>query len=298
MTAALALGTYRCRDVSEAAKAALDVGVDWIDTAPNYHGGEAERLLAPVLATNPTVRVSTKVGYLTKANLADAVEAGVVLPSEAECGHSIRPDFVTWQCARSKAALGRSPDILFLHNPEHGHAESASFERRLVPAFEALEESCCRGDLHGYGVATWDAFDKGVTAVGRLVSLARAVGGPGHHLKALQLPLSLIKIKYLAHGLSGIGVLRDAEWAGLDVLASAPLHGGELLDIVTPAVAQELGAGLSPLEVTLGAVASTPGVRRVLLSASTAEHWTAATAATSRPLRPLRLRRIVDAFST
>ncbi|MFC9231385.1 aldo/keto reductase [Streptomyces decoyicus] len=298
MTAPLGLGTYRCRGVAEAARAALNAGVDWIDTAPNYQGGEAERRLAPVLGAQPGVRVSTKAGYVSKARRAEAVRAGVLLAEEAERGHSIRPAFVSWQVERSREELGRTPDIVFLHNPEHGHTTPASLESALLPAFDALEDACFRGDLGGYGIATWDAFHKGLTTIGRLLALARMAGGRHHHLTAVQLPLSLIRITPLVQGLSGIGVLADASSAGVDVLAAAPLHGGELLDIITPSVAEQLDPGLTPLEAVLGTVATCPGVTRILLSASTAEHWAGAAAAVARPVPANCLRRIVDAFSS
>ncbi|MFF8367826.1 aldo/keto reductase [Streptomyces lydicus] len=298
MTAALGLGTYRCRGVAEAAKAALDAGVNWIDTAPNYQGGEAERHLAPVLETHPGVGVSTKAGYVAEARRAEAVSAGGLPPEEAARGHSIRPAFVSWQAERSREELGRAPDIVFLHNAEHGHTTPSSLEHALLLAFEALEEACARGVLGGYGIATWDAFHQGLTTIERLLTLARMAGGRHHHFKAVQLPLSLIRIAPLADALSGIGTLADAASAGVDVFASAPLHGGELLDIVTPAVAEQLDPGLTPLEATLGTVASSPGVTRILLSASTAKHWAEAAAAVAQPVRAPRIRRIVDAFSS
>ncbi|MGW9046815.1 hypothetical protein ACWGQL_30280 [Streptomyces lydicus] len=54
MTASLALGTYRLREVAAAARrAAACPSTAWVDTAPNYLAGRAHRLLAPVLADHP-----------------------------------------------------------------------------------------------------------------------------------------------------------------------------------------------------------------------------------------------------
>lgn len=56
MTAQLALGTYRCREIPEAAVRAVASGAQWIDTAPNYATGRAQDLLAPALAAHPALR--------------------------------------------------------------------------------------------------------------------------------------------------------------------------------------------------------------------------------------------------
>ncbi|MGW9041263.1 aldo/keto reductase [Streptomyces lydicus] len=298
MTATLALGTYRCRGVAESAKAAVKADVDWIDTAPNYQHGQAERQLAPVLAAYPGMRISTKAGFLSKDRASEAVEAGVLTQEQAERGHSIEPAFVSWQTARSKEDLGRAADIVFLHNPETGHHTREELEQSLLPAFEALEESCDRGLTRGYGVATWSGLHDGLMTIDRLLTLADWAGGPRHHLRTIQLPLSLVQLSPLAEAVRGRGVLLDAADAGLEVFASAPLHGGELMSIVTPDVAEQLVPGMTPLGAILGPVASSPGVTRILLSASTPEHWADATAAVSRPLTSPQLRRIVDAFSS
>jgi hypothetical protein len=78
-----------------------------------------------------------------------------------------------------------------------------------------------------------------------------------------------------------------------------PLHAGELPSFITPAAAEELIPGATPLRIILGTVASTPGVSRILLSASTPKYWSeAAQAALDKPLDSTQLRRITRAFST
>lgn len=297
-TAALGLGTYRCRSVTEAAEAAMETGVDWIDTAPNYQAGEAERQLAPILAAYPNVEVSTKVGYVPEVLRTEATRAGVLAPEEAHAGRSLHPKYVAWQVAHSNNELGRTPDLVFLHNPEHGTPELRAVERQLLLAFEALEEACDRGDLKGYGVATWTALHDGYLTVERLVDLATKAGGSRHRLRAVQLPLSLVHAAPITQALAGYGVLSDAKAARLDVYASAPLHGGELVEILTPAAAEQLIPGTTPLRIALGAVASSLGVTRILVSASTPEHWAEATAAIRPAFTPSELREITDALTS
>ncbi|MFJ5101876.1 aldo/keto reductase [Streptomyces sp. NPDC088554] len=295
--ARLGLGTYRTRDIVQAAEAAIKMGVDWIDTAPNYQRGKAEYLLAPVLAAYPHVKVSTKMGFLSEQCQAEAVESGLLSKSAARKGHSLEPCFLVWQAARSKMALGRAPDVTFVHNPEHGSPKPRKLEERVREAFRTLEACCQRGLTRGYGVAAWSALHDGSLTVARLLDLAREAGGPSHRLQAIQLPLSLVHLGPLADTLTQRGVLADAQAAGLNVYASAPLHGGELARIITPTVAERLLPGATPLELLLGMVASAPGVTRILLSASTGQHWsTAAQSVLRPPLNGTELRRILDAF--
>ncbi|MFD8007770.1 aldo-keto reductase family protein [Streptomyces mirabilis] len=106
MTAQLALGTYRCQAIPEAAARAAASGA-WIDTVPNYHAGRAQALLAPVLAAHPSLNVSTKTGYFTAATGIDAVSAGVLTEDQARAGHSLAPDYVRWQTGRSASGWTR-----------------------------------------------------------------------------------------------------------------------------------------------------------------------------------------------
>ncbi|MFE2034061.1 aldo/keto reductase [Streptomyces scopuliridis] len=299
MTALLGMGTYRASGVPQAATRAIEVGVDWIDTAPNYHGGSAEHLLAPILAAHPTVKVSTKVGFLVKQHQDMAIDAGLLSEAAARKGHSLSTRYVVWQVAHSKTVLGRAPDITFVHNPEHGRPKPHQLEDRILGAFRALEACCHRGLTRGYGVATWSALHDGSLTIEKLLALAREAGGRAHRLRAVQLPLSLVQLGPIADALAQHGVLADAEKADLDVYASAPLHGGKLTSIITPTVAEQLLPGVTPLQLILGTVASAPGVSRILLSASTGQHWSAATQSVRRqPMNSTDLRRITDAFPT
>ncbi|WP_327065466.1 hypothetical protein [Kitasatospora sp. NBC_01302] len=120
-----------------------------------------------------------------------------------------------------------------------------------------------------------------------------------HHLRAVQLPISLVHLAPVAQALDGHGPLADAAAAGLEVFASAPLHGGEIPGMVTPELSELINPGWAPAEVALAVVASAPGVKRVLLSTRNPEHWKQAAEAVGRP--PLSrdvLRRVVDVLGT
>ncbi|MFD7451208.1 aldo/keto reductase [Kitasatospora sp. NPDC059827] len=298
MTAQLGLGTYRCLDVAEAALMAASRGADWVDTAPNYAGGQAETSLAPVLAAHRDLRVSTKVGFIPAGAGHIGVRAGALIAADAERGYCLAPNYVAWQLARSRRMLGRVPDLVFVHNPEHG-CPDGEITGRLYKAFLTLEEACSQQVISTYGVATWRGFSSRLFDVPTLIELAAKAGGPNHHLRAIQLPVSLVHLVPVAQALGGHGPLADALNAGLEVFASAPLHGGEIPDLVTPELSELITPGKTPTETALAVVASAPGVKRVLLSTGNAEHWGQAAGAVGRPpLSPDVLRRVVDVLGT
>lgn len=302
MTEQIALGTYRCRDIAEAAAHAAVSGAQWIDTAPNYGAGRAQSLLSGVLTAHPQVRVSTKVGYFTAATGGAATVEGVLTADEAVTGHSLAPDYVRWQVARNRLELRRSRlDLVLLHNPERAYrGDRAALYRTLREAFTVLEEEAVAGRIGGYGVATWRGFADGAFSVPLLAALAtEAAGGARHHLAAVQLPVSLVSMAPIEQVLDGRGPLRDAASAGLRVMASAPLHGGELVEMVGKEMVDLIRPGLTPAQACLLVVASCPGVTNVLVSVSSASHWQqAADALAEPPLDIARLREITGVLAS
>jgi aryl-alcohol dehydrogenase-like predicted oxidoreductase len=302
VTAQLTLGTYRCRNIPEAAVRAAASGAEWIDTAPNYGAGRAQSQLAGVLAANPVMRVSTKVGYFTAATGGAAVNTGVLTAAEATTGHSLAPDYVRWQTRRNRMELRREHlDVVLLHNPERAHqGERSSLYRAIRDAFVVLEEEAAAGHIGGYGVATWHGFEEGAFSVPLLLALAcEAAGGGRHHLTTVQLPVSLVMMAPIEQVLDGRGPIREATHAGLRVMASAPLHGGELPAMVDQELADLIRPGLTPAQACILAAASCPGVTQVLVAASSAPHWHEAAAAVAQPpLDIARLREITGVLAS
>ncbi|WP_328983099.1 aldo/keto reductase [Streptomyces mirabilis] len=294
MTADLALGTYRCQAIPEAAVCAAASGA-WIDTAPNYATGQAQTLLAPALAAHPALNVSTKTGYFTAATGTDAVNTGVLTEDQAAAGHSLAPDYVRWQTGRNRAQLGRDRlDLTLLHNPERTHpGDRPALHCAIRDAFEVLEGETAAGNVAGYGIATWAGLEEEAFTVGELLALAAEAAGGQHHLAAIQLPVSLVMMTPIVQALDGRGPLPAAAGAGLRVMASAPLHGGELPGMVDQELADLIRPGLTPAQACVLAVASCPGVTNVLLAASGAPHWKEAAAAVAQPsLTAAQLREI------
>ncbi|WP_426773626.1 hypothetical protein, partial [Pseudomonas aeruginosa] len=85
--------------------------------------------------------------------------------------------------------------------------------------------------------------------------------------------------------------------AGLLAFRSAPLHGGELLDLITPELVELLRPGAPPAGACLLAAGSCPSLDILLVSASTPEHWDAAVSALDTPLTDTELRKVLDVLT-
>lgn len=299
-TASLGLGTYRLPPLAvynAVLRAADSPSTAWVDTAPNYLGGRAQVLLAPALARR-LVWVSTKVGVVASGSQTVAIQTGVLSPAEAAAGYCLSARFVQWQCTQNRVQLGRQHlNIVFAHNPERTAGDPYE---HLLDAFTALEAEVAAGSLNAYGVATWDGFDTGALSVPELDRVAtEAAGTREHHLRAVQLPVSLVTATAFAQALDGRGPIADAAERGWDVYASAPLFGGELPELATRELADLIRPDLKIPQACLLAVASCPGVTRVLLSTSNATHWTEARTALREPPLPVStLRKVLDVLAT
>jgi aryl-alcohol dehydrogenase-like predicted oxidoreductase len=90
----------------------------------------------------PRFTVSTKVGYFPR-------------PGGTE--HSLDPVRLREAVEQAAGDLGREPDLVFLHNPEHSLREAdAHSQEILVEACTALEETVAMGLCAAWGIASWD----------------------------------------------------------------------------------------------------------------------------------------------
>ena len=264
MVSRVGFGGYRVDDETpehrEALGKALLSGCNLIDTSTNYTDGASERLVGEVLhdlVANGRLRreqvvVVSKIGYLQGENYALAqrrAAAGRPFPEVVEYGeglwHCIHPDFVADQLDRSLGRLGlETLDLCLLHNPEYfladavhlGHADpdglGMEFDRRLTEAFRYLETQVTAGRLLGYGVSSntcvKPSADPEATSLARMLAAAEGAGGPGHHFRALQLPLNLFEAGAALEENSGPEgrqtVFDYARGRRIGVLANRPLN--------------------------------------------------------------------------
>jgi aryl-alcohol dehydrogenase-like predicted oxidoreductase len=90
--------------------AALDVGINFIDTAPVYGSdGAGESILRDVLAQRDDIVLTTKCGY--------DIAAERKYPGQSERPHDWRPESIRQQCEDSLRRLGTDRiDLYQLHN--------------------------------------------------------------------------------------------------------------------------------------------------------------------------------------
>jgi aryl-alcohol dehydrogenase-like predicted oxidoreductase len=121
----------------------LDLGVIALDTSTNYLGFRSHEVLARVAGDLlPKFHLSTKVGYF---------------PGSSGAGHSLDPERLRTAVEEAARDLGREPDLVFLHNPEHSLTPSTARSREaLAEACAALDSATSRGLCGAWGIATWD----------------------------------------------------------------------------------------------------------------------------------------------
>jgi len=175
-------------------------------------------------------------------------------------------------------------DIYYLHNPETQRINNTreTFRRRMLDAFEALEQAVERGAIACYGVATWTAFRSPPDApdflsVTELYGLAYQVAGDANHFRFVQMPYNLVMTEAFALENQQIGdafysPIEAAREFDLTVVTSAALKQGTL--------ASPFMADLRPFFPDLATDAqralqfarSTPGVTSALVGMSQVTH--------------------------
>lgn len=256
--------------------AAVNGGVNVIDTSLNYRHQRSERAVGDALgeltssgqAARPELLVCTKAGFLTP----DAIPSGVLRPEDVVGGmHSMAPAFLADQLERSRRNLGlETIDVFYLHNPETqlGFMQPDDFYLRIRAAFEFLESVVAQNKIRFYGTATWEGYRKpGQLSLDRLTSLAREVGGENHHFRFVQLPFNFA----MAEALNS-GILRQAEESGITVIASATLLQARLARDLPPALALQFPGLESDAQRAIQFTRSTPGISVALVGMSRLHH--------------------------
>ncbi|AGI89053.1 Hypothetical protein XNRR2_2688 [Streptomyces albidoflavus] len=122
---------------------ALDLGVTALDTSTNYLRFRSHEVLARVADDLlPKFHLSTKVGYF---------------PGISGAEHSLAPERLHSAVEEAARDLGREPDLVFLHNPEHSLTPGTDRSREaLAEACTALASATSRGLCGAWGIATWN----------------------------------------------------------------------------------------------------------------------------------------------
>src|SRR5665213_410504 len=307
--ASIGIGTYlgeadaaTDQAYTDAIVAAVESGVNVIDTAINYRLQRSERSVGAALAelarrgyARQELVLCSKGGFLTPDGdmPADAteyfnreyVETGILREGDVAAGcHSVAPKFIADQLERSRRNLGvETVDVYYLHNPETQLSEvpREMFNTRVRAAFEFLESAVAAAKIHFYGLATWNAFRQGENeqdflSLAAMESLGRDVAGLSHHFRFVQLPCNLGMTEALTRAnqeLDGarVPVVGSASKIGITLVASAAMLQGQLAKGLPQFVKNALGMN-TDAERAIQFVRSTPGIATALVGMSRVEH--------------------------
>lgn len=247
-----------------ALEAALNQGINLIDTSANYADGGSEKLVGNVLRrgikngrlSREGVFVVSKGGYLQGQNFALSQRRRAegrpfpdLVPYAKGLEHCIHPVFLKDQLDRTLDRLGlKTLDAYLLHNPEYylswaareGHdleAARAEYERRIQLAFTHLETEVERGRIRCYGISS-NTFpvpgdDPGFTCLDRVLAIAGTVSSR-HRFRLVQFPMNLFETGAVTESNQPDGrtLLETAQSAGLGVLVNRPLNASAIAGLV------------------------------------------------------------------
>jgi len=201
----------------DALRASIKLGVNVIDTAPNYTDGVAEKTCGEVfkqLFDDGTVRreelvVITKVGNIVGSRLERVKTRSGDLDGVArvrdDVWHCLSPDWIEEEITGSLDRMGlECIDVLLLHCPEFAtkaaDVDMNEVYARIKKACEYLEKEVGRGRIRRYGITA--AFyplrpsdPQHLVMKSVLESLP-----PSHHFEVLQFPLNFAEPQSLWQG--------------------------------------------------------------------------------------------------
>jgi aryl-alcohol dehydrogenase-like predicted oxidoreductase len=301
----IGLGTYlggedeaADRAYREAILAAVEGGVNVVDTAANYRSGRSERAVGEAFRelgsrgyARDELLVATKGGYVPARDPEDyfrreIMARGLAAPEDLVAGcHCLAPGYLRHQLEASLANLGLdSVDVYYLHNPEQQleEMEPAVVRRRIRSAFEFLEEAAAAGRVGVYGTATWNGYRvapgaPGALSLEELVALARELAGAAHRFRVVQLPLNLGMTEAYGHATQRVGggpasLLEAARALEITVMTSASILQGRLARGLPASLAQTFPGLASDAQRALQFTRSAPGVTTALVGMGRADH--------------------------
>lgn len=311
LMSSIGLGTYlghwdehTDRNYQEAIKRAIELGCNVIDSAINYRFQRSERAIGSALkqlfdearVSRDEIIVATKAGFFPFEDepprdartwiVENVIGKGLARPEEIAGGsHCMTPAYLEDQLSRSLENLGlETVDIYYVHNPE-SQLEAVSreeFDRRLRAAFEFLERAAADGRIGCYGTATWNGYrqepgSRGYLSLADVATIAREVGGEGHHFRVIQLPHNLAMPEALTLGnqvVDGepLSLLMAADRLGVTVMCSASMFQAKLAQNLPPFVGEALKGLSTDAQRAIQFVRSTPGVTTALVGMSQRTH--------------------------
>jgi aryl-alcohol dehydrogenase-like predicted oxidoreductase len=287
---------------TDALEAAVENGINVIDTAINYRFMRSERSIGAALRrlnakgyAREELVVCTKGGYLTPDGampedpnmyfFEEYVRPGILHSGDIAGGcHAMTPRYIENQLERSLRNLGvECVDVYYLHNPETqlGEVSREEFRARVGAAFVTLEAAAAAGKIEFYGMATWNGFRQQAEArdsisLSEIVEIGREIAGEKHRFRFVQLPFNLGMTEALTLGNQKVGeramtVTEAAHELGITVVASASLLQGQVARNLPGFIAEAFGLE-NDAERALQFARSAPGITTALVGMSRVEH--------------------------
>jgi len=273
---------------------AVELGINYFDTAPSYGDGQSERHLGQALrALKPEVHVGTKF-RLEAADLTD-IRGAITRSLEASLG---------------RLGLERV-DLLQLHNPVGRGFETERVVGEVFPAVEALRR---QGKVRFLGMtalgdtpAIHQVFDSGAVDTAQvcynLLNPSAGMEVPprfpaqdfGRLLsRANARRIGVIVIRVLAAGaLSGVATRHPIAVPQVAPIATGPDYGADVERAQRLATLVEAGHATSLVEASLRFALGHPAVSTVLLGYSSLDHLELAAKAVAKgPLPPAARERL------
>ncbi len=307
----LGIGTYLGRPDEaddrlyvEAVKAALQSGINLIDSAINYRCMRSERNIGQALrefvkegkVAREEVVVCTKGGFIPFDGAPPAdfaryfqetyVKTKICKPEDLVAGcHCMTPAYLASQVEKSLENLGLDClDLFYLHNPEMQLDEISrtEFLYRLDHAFEELERLVQAGKIRAYGTATWNGYrvasnSQDYLSLHDVLKTAEKAGRGSHHFKALQLPYNLgmaeaYGVPNQVLGSQTVPLLEAAKANNVAVFTSASILQSRLTRNLPPVVAETFTGLETDAQRAIQFVRSTPGVTAALVGMKHKDH--------------------------
>jgi aryl-alcohol dehydrogenase-like predicted oxidoreductase len=148
-------GTYSDAEAERIVRAAIDRGINYIDTADAYGNGRGETFLAPLLRDHPELIVGTKFGY-------DFYNNPERPRGQRELPQNMTPEFIRFACERSLERLGT--DHIAIYQPHNPRVAVLLQDEH----WETLERLTEEGKILTYGPSLGPAIgwrDEGIYSV-------------------------------------------------------------------------------------------------------------------------------------
>ena len=249
------MGMYRMADGQTEHKnaliAAIQSGINIIDTSSNYADGESEILLGKVLQEHfdsggerEGIVLVSKAGYMQgqilemshkRESLGDGYQDLVMLDESLQ--HCIHPEFLEDCLSTSLERIGvKTLDVYLLHNPEYylmwaeKNGEDLEESRtilydRIQKAFKYLQDQVNKGRIRYFGISSntlgYGSDHPQYVDLSQIIECAEQLPG----FAVIQTPLNLLETGFMTQPNSGdYTAYQIAKISNLGILINRPLN--------------------------------------------------------------------------